>query len=67
MLPLAETRKAHVVVTHQGCDNGAAQKSWKLPMYHHGGYSVWSWDFFFKFLRIYIITISLAVEEDEEF
>ena len=41
-----------------------SKKFWKLPIYHHGGYSIWSWDILGFF---YIITISLAVEEDEEF
>ena len=45
LLRLGESRQ--VLVNHQDVKNGAAQKSWKLPMYHHGGYSVWSWIFIF--------------------
>ena len=51
-------------------DNGAAKKSWELPVYDPGGRMRYfkrlnkHYDFF---LRIYIIPISLAVEEDEEF
>ena len=51
-------------------ENGAAKKSWELPMYDPGGCMILR---YFKklnkhyhfLLRIYIIPISLAVEEDE--
>ena len=68
LLPKTRREQAGTAFNHQNVKNGAAQKSLRLPMYHHGGYQVYDHEIFYNFFYfIYIITISFAVEEDEEF
>ena len=60
-LLLPETRRERAGTDqHQNVKNGAAQKSWRLPMYH-GGYQVYDHEIFYDFLILFILSQSVLL------